>query len=132
MVVGVHHYVASAFARDENRRRDELARAALGPTWFKSVEFTHGLVLPEDMLVTPAKHGAFCELIERYYDPAIESESLKRGRTDAKYGFASGRLPLVMEHNTPNNSVALLWAETGGSEGRPAMRPLFRRRHRHS
>ena len=41
------------------------------------------------------------------------------------------RAPLVLEHNTPNNSVALLWAETAGGDTALAMRPLFRQRRRH-
>lgn len=132
VVLGVHHYVASAQARESNGRRQEEAKAAIGAPWFQRVEFTYGIVLPESVLVTPESARAFCDLVERYYDPVIESESIKKGGTNAKFGFATSRLPLVLEHNTPNNSVALLWAETAGEDGRPAMRPLFRRRQRHS
>ena len=51
-------------------------------------------------------------------------------------GYGGCALPLVLAHNTPNNAVALLWAETRGEareDGQPAsaMRPLFRRRQRH-
>jgi hypothetical protein len=28
-----------------------------------------------------------------------------------KYGYANCALPLVLEHNTPNNSISLLWAD---------------------
>ncbi len=129
--VGVHHYVASAKACDENRRRQIEAKAELGEKWFSSVEFTYGTVLPETVLVTSGRLSEFCKLIEKYYDPAVETESVKKGG-DARYGFAQGRLPLVIEHNTPNNSIALLWAETEGKNGQHAMRPLFRRRQRHS
>lgn len=31
------------------------------------------------------------------------------GTTDVKYGFAGCALPVVLTHNTPNNSVFLLW-----------------------
>ena len=47
-----------------------------------------------------------------------------------RYGYANCALPLVLEHNTPNNSIPILWAETQGKLGHP-MRPLFRRRDRH-
>ena len=30
-----------------------------------------------------------------------------------RLGFADGRLPLVLSHNTPNNSIYLIWAEDG-------------------
>lgn len=132
VVLGVHHYVASAQSRESNLRRLAEAKAAPDAAWLQRVEFTYGIVLPESILVTPESAAAFCELVERYYDPVIESESVKKGGTSAKFGFANCRLPLVLEHNTPNNSIALLWAETKGDESRPAMRPLFRRRQRHS
>ena len=54
-----------------------------------------------------------------------------------KLGYGGCALPLILDHNTPNNSMPLLWAETVGSpkvDGMaavPAMRPLFRRRQRH-
>ena len=41
-------------------------------------------------------------------------------------------LPVVLEHNTPNNSIPLLWAETAGADGAHAMEPLFFRRDRHA
>ena len=57
---------------------------------------------------------------------------MKKGGKDAHFGFGECGLPLVLDHNTPNNSLALLWAETPGDGGKHPMRPLFRRRQRHS
>lgn len=125
----VHHYVVTDFADAEARRRDKLAREEI-PNWFSKVEFSYGIKLPDSIKVEPERFSQFCELIEKYYDSSIETDSLKKGGENAKYGFSSCKLPLVMEHNTPNNSVALLWAETQGVAG-PPMRPLFRRRQRH-
>ena len=50
------------------------------------------------------------------------------------YGYGACGLPVVLEHNTPNNSVPLLWAETEGDSEKNvhAIRPLFRRRQRYS
>ncbi len=64
------------------------------------------------------------EIIDAYYDPINETASTNLGGTDLKYGFAGCGLPLVLSHNTPNNSIGLLWA--GGQ-----MRPLFPRITRH-
>ena len=47
----------------------------------------------------------------RYYDPDVDDEHGKVGGTTKQLGFADGRLPLVLSHNTPNNSMYLLWAE---------------------
>lgn len=53
---------------------------------------------------------SFIPLIEKYYDPECETESTRVGGTeDVKYGYAKCALPLVLSHNTPNNSIALLW-----------------------
>jgi hypothetical protein len=49
-----------------------------------------------------------------------------------RLGYKECALPLILEHNTPNNSISLLWAETTGAHGAHAMRPLFRRVTRHS
>jgi hypothetical protein len=53
----------------------------------------------------------FFKLIEEYYDPDIESDATRVGGSgDVKLGFSNCGLPLVMHHNTPNNSIALLWS----------------------
>ena len=66
-----------------------------------------------------------------YYDKSIENDHTREGGTDAKLGFGQCALPLILEHNTPNNAVSLLWADTEGKDEQHAMRPLFRRRQRH-
>ncbi|HTF28594.1 MAG TPA: hypothetical protein VK625_07100 [Flavitalea sp.] len=45
---------------------------------------------------------------DRYYD-AKELEDKHTGK-DVKLGFGNCALPLVLAHNTPNNSVPLLWS----------------------
>ena len=100
--------------------------------WFDRIEFSYGLLLPDSLPLNTAQHGAFLNLVDNYYDAAIETKHMKVGGENARLGFGGCALPLVLEHNTPNNSVALLWADTKGGEGKHAMRPLFRRRQRHS
>jgi hypothetical protein len=52
----------------------------------------------------------FTKLIEKYYDAAVFDVHMQKGKTkDAKYGYADCGLPVVLHHNTPNNSVAILW-----------------------
>lgn len=63
---------------------------------------------------------------ERYYDASVEDEHTRIGNANLKFGFAAGGLPLILHHNTPNNSIFLLWVE--GSE---TVRPLFPRVSRH-
>ncbi len=50
-------------------------------------------------------------LIDRYYDHSVFDEHFQKGGTGhARYGYAAGGLPVVLHHNTPNNSIALLWS----------------------
>jgi hypothetical protein len=49
-------------------------------------------------------------LIDRYYDPVVNNDHMRVGGADGRYGFADCGLPVVLSHNTPNNSIFLLWA----------------------
>ena len=62
----------------------------------------------------------FDELLHKYYNSAIEDIH----KRNVLHGYADSGLPLVLSHNTPNNSLYLLW-ETDKTE------PLFPRFQRH-
>ncbi len=126
----VHHHVAS-FRASQNALHVEQRARADHAQWMPSVNFSYGFVLPEEAHHDASSAGDFSKLIEKYYNPAIETDSLKVGGEQADYGFANTGLCLVLEHNTPNNSIALLWAEVDANPPARAMRPLFRRRQRH-
>jgi hypothetical protein len=131
----VHHYLATFHARETAEKRQADARDArkkAGEGWFERVLFSYGSVLPKSFPIDQARHGDFMKLVEAYYDDSIETKHIKLGGDNARLGFGKCGLPLVLEHNTPNNSLALLWADTVGGEGKHAMRPLFRRRQRHT
>lgn len=127
----VHHYLASAQAADGIRARSEAARVARGDAWFKDLRPTFGTVLPSIIGVTTANAAAFIALLDSHYNSSVMTPSLLVGGPSVKLGFAGCALPLVIEHNTPNNSVAILWAEVKADTNGPEMRPLFRRRQRH-
>jgi hypothetical protein len=83
--------------------------------------------LGEDVSLRAGDGDPMHALINTYYDDVIHDEHLQVGGTaDSKYGFAACGLPLVLSHNSPNNSVALLWSyeETN-------VRGLFPRVRRH-
>lgn len=49
-----------------------------------------------------------------YYDnKATDKHIGVGGTTDARLGFANCALPVVLAHNTPNNSIYLLWGPEG-------------------
>jgi hypothetical protein len=131
----VHHYVASYQATLVASQRQAEAlkeRTDKKIGWFERVDLTYGLVLPKDLPITPDRYADFLKMVDKYYDDSIETKHMKVGGDDARLGFGKCALPLILDHNTPNNSIALLWAETKGGAGKHAMRPLFRRRQRHS
>lgn len=131
----VHHYVAIPKSIQAVEKRTAKAGEVLGTTkWFRSVDFTYELGLGEELSLETDKQ--FVALSEKYYNSSIETDSTRKGGYDRmNLGYGKCALPVVMGHNTPNNSVALLWyeCEPRVHEGKdePEMRPLFRRRQRH-
>lgn len=128
----VHHYICTEHARKViNERYQNLINT--GQNWFNDVEFTFSMVLPPDAALDRTSGEPFVEVCKKYYNPAIEDKhSEECGDGDMTFGYCQCALPLVLEHNTPNNSLPLLWAETMSTKSHHAMRPLFRRRQRHS
>ena len=127
----VHHYLATSTAAKAIRSR--LEKYIKSPGRWVDVHTSFGLELPHDLPIKPgAGYDAFIKLTQCYYDPIIQTKHTNVGGVcHLGLGYGGCALPLVLEHNTPNNSIALLWAETDSDGGSPAMRPLFRRRQRH-
>lgn len=141
-------------------RVDQLALGLEGRDFNDCVRFTECLLLGNDLplghVQTGLKAGgaveqdavgfapnrcgantidrAVLDLCEKTYDPALFKQAEKHcreaGMATMCYGYGGCALPLVLEHNTPNNSIPLIWSETGPAIN-PRMRPLFQRRQRH-
>ena len=133
----IHHYVASSTAVAAIEER--LKRMAVPEGWAHATRPSYGMTLPSNLPIdkSPGRDEGFRKLTEAYYDPNIENKHTDVGGVaNLGLGYGGCALPLVLEHNTPNNAIALLWAETDGSGAsgarHPAMRPLFRRRQRHT
>lgn len=107
-------------------------REASTATWGKrgiqcSVEAVQ--VLSNDVRVRRDGSDPINRLIndDRYYDPTIHDPHMRKGGTaDARYGYGDSGLPLVLHHNTPNNSIALLMSYEDKT-----FRGLFPRIQRH-
>lgn len=131
--VHIHHYISSSQARRALCQRMDDARAQWAERTYASDEVTEGLLLPDEVKLGSADPGIL-DLCERYYDHRLfldlERHCRQAGQDTMKLGYGDCALPIVLEHNTPNNSIPLLWAETSGSDGH-AIRPLFYRRARH-
>lgn len=48
---------------------------------------------------------------DRYFDTDADDEHSTVGGTSKQLGYSDGRLPVVLAHNTPNNSIYVIWAE---------------------
>lgn len=70
----------------------------------------------------------FLEIAKSYFDPSVLTNSYKVGKHDEPYlGFNECALPVVLNHNTPNNSLPILWFEGGKKD----CKGLFPRITRH-
>lgn len=127
----VHHYLASTHAAQTIPERAQVAAQERASDWYPSVEYRFGAVLPATLPVSRKSDPEFVQLLDDHYNPSIMTKSMKVGGDDGRLGFAECGLPIVLEHNTPNNTVALVWAEAEAADSYPEMRPLFRRRQRH-
>ncbi|MDP1961595.1 MAG: hypothetical protein Q8K93_05265 [Reyranella sp.] len=136
----IHHYIGtSSAARAVQERQTQASEALKGDGWASGVHFTFGTILPEDLPINAVsgRNDEFLKLTQTYYDPIVRTRHTDVGGvTHLGLGYGGCALPLVLDHNAPNNAVALLWAETAGGDRDgldvPAMRPLFRRRQRHA
>jgi hypothetical protein len=128
----VHHYIATDAARRQVDDLCERARLEYEATWwFSSVQFSAGMILDDGVKLREG--DPFFGLTNAYYDSVLEDRHTKEcGVKNMRLGYKECALPLILEHNTPNNSVSLLWAETDGEKNQHPMRPLFRRTTRHT
>lgn len=153
----IHHHISTQQARDALLERVETVVPMLPSTSFNAdVAITEGLLLPSGLPLgkldkdlspsgsvereavglreTLASDREIIELCEAYYDVGLfkklETHCREAGLVTMCYGYGSCALPLVLEHNTPNNAVPLLWSEIG-DQSAPRTRALFHRRDRH-
>jgi len=114
-------YLASESA--ERNLREHIDRARL--RWdLRVVQILRGSLSQSGNPITT--------LSQKYFDPMLRDEHKAKGGSDPSLGFGGLALPLVLHHNTPNNSVGLLWADTSERNDGAHRRALFPRRERHN
>lgn len=130
----IHHYISSQKAHETLTERLKAAESMPSRT-FGEWRVTCGTRLPADLELHQPQDAEILDLCERYYDHdlfvRLEKHCREAGQADMKLGYGNCALPIVMDHNTPNNSIPLLWAETEGKNGARRIRALFHRRDRH-
>ncbi len=131
----VHHYISSDQAHLRLESLIGEARVSLPSRSFGEIEIGESLRLPPSLKMDDASDGAMLRISDKYYDHALftklERHCREAGMTHIRRGYADCALPIVLDHNTPNNSLSILWAATEGNGGAHAMEPLFQRRDRH-
>ncbi len=126
--VHIHHHLASANAAYQiDTALVEFSKQE------QNFEFntTYSYQLPKNIVIDDNADADLVSLIKTHYDKNIEDEHTSE---DIWFGYRKSGLPLILDHNTPNNSIALLWAESelGKVPDKHSMKPLFIRRKRHS
>jgi hypothetical protein len=113
-------YIAS------NKAVDHL-KTHLGSLWAaKSISYEILVVHPLPDEIKIGQFHPLAGLLTKYYDPSMEDEHTRKGGCPITFGYAGCGLPLVMGHNTPNNSIYPLWKKG------PRLRALFPRGSRHT
>lgn len=114
-------YVATAQALANIEKGADVLRKTLG------VDITVLCVqrIASDILLKASHTHPVIDLIKKYYDPLAKHKHPEWGG-DVPFGYKDGGLPLVIHHNTPNNSIFVLWAEDSDT-----VQPLFPRVSRH-
>lgn len=92
------------------------------------VEFHVVHCLDSEQKLTPPRDKGILGLVEndKYWDKRADDRHAKIGGTSCRKGYAGCALPVILSHNTPNNSIFLLWAEEHRS-----VQGLFPRVSRH-
>jgi hypothetical protein len=128
-LVLVHHFLSTHEASSRLNARLEEANSTLPKEqWFpRAVTARASYIMPDSVKLRSPDDDAVMAVCTRHYDPTIEKP--RHGQTEMQLGYLGCALPLVLEHNTPNNSVTVLWKEH--APGDPTMRALFRRRERY-
>lgn len=66
--------------------------------------------LKDEISITNNVDRNFLDMLKNYYDPVIETSHYKKGKHRCPYlGYDECGLPLILSHNTPNNSLPILW-----------------------
>jgi hypothetical protein len=69
-------------------------------------------LIPESSKIDPTEYPEMVEISKKYFDDSIIDVHYKKGKCMNPYlGFNECGLPLILGHNTPNNSLPLLWFE---------------------
>lgn len=101
-------YVATRQAIDHIEYWSERFTSEYG---YKPLQLRVLCKLEPNLALTENPTSSIAELLakEKYFDTRANDKHMQVGGADGRLGFANCALPVVLFHNTPNNSVYLLW-----------------------
>lgn len=121
-------YIVTAEALEHFERELRAFENEGGAAW-QRCEILAVQRLGDEIPIRRGQDADFDAFLDRYYSQELEDKkSYKVGGKGIKYGYGACGLPLIVHHNTPNNSLYILWKD--GTERCPVT-PLFRRFERH-
>jgi hypothetical protein len=127
-VVQIHHYMGSHKARETiTRLLDEYLKETAKFSFRFNLTFS--MVLSQAVVIDEHCPAELVDLLKTCYGKSCQTTHTGQ---DIWFGYKQCGLPLVLEHNTPNNSIALLWANSRKpNTDNHTMKPLFPRKQRH-
>jgi hypothetical protein len=127
--VQIHHYISSSNAKQVVEGALADYQATIKGFTFKT---SFSWVLSHDIVINDNAPEPLLSWINEHYDPTIQTTHNCKDGNPIMLGYKQCGLPLVLDHNTPNNTIALVWATSkDGSTASHIMRPLFPRTDRH-
>lgn len=67
-------------------------------------------ILEDEIKENVLQNVQFMDIANKYFDDTVVDRHYKKGKHDKPYlGFNECSLPLILSHNTPNNSLPILW-----------------------
>lgn len=101
-------YVATRQAIDHIEYWSERFTSERG---FKPLQLRVLCKLERDLALTDSATPTITDLLgkAKYFDEKANDKHMQVGGSNGRLGFANCALPVVLSHNTPNNSVYLLW-----------------------
>lgn len=101
-------YIATTGALDNIRKGIEVWKNSKGRNFGCTVDCL--LEIDESCKLKITSDQELISFMEKYFDHSIVDEHYEKGIHKRPYlGFNECCLPIVLNHNTPNNSVAILW-----------------------
>lgn len=123
-------YLMTAAAKDY--LQEQINLSGLSEKRF-SLMVGHVLSLSFPLQSTSGDDAAFMDLCRKYYNADWEDENTRKGGKSIELGFAGSGTPLVLHHNTPNNSPPIIWKDEGADPAidSPEWFGVFPRHERH-